>query len=66
MKNKENENKQVEAVTIPCGSFCSGNCADGCIYWNPYDRDSYGRQWCNYYDTYYYPSDRNGCFAKKE
>lgn len=57
MKKKETEQK----VKLPCGKFCGHNCANGCIYWNPYDRDQHGRQWCNHYSTYYYPRDRQGC-----
>jgi hypothetical protein len=57
MKKKDTEQK----VKLPCGEFCGHNCADGCIYWNPYDRDQHGRQWCNHYSTYYYPRDRQGC-----
>lgn len=59
------EKNQVNEVKIPCGSFCSGNCV-GCIYWCPQDRDSNGRQWCNWYDTYYYPTERNGCLSRKD
>lgn len=55
-------NKTV--VCIPEGAF-SSNCADGCIYWNPYDRDSNGRQYCNYYHTHYNPSERGGCLSFK-
>lgn len=47
--------------------FCSGNCASPqeCIYWNPCDRDSNGRQYCSWYNTYYYPRERGGCLSKK-
>lgn len=62
---KEKKLTGEKEITIPCGTFCSKNCADGCIYWNPYDRKDDGRQWCEYYDTYFYPNDRNGCFNFK-
>ena len=61
---KKNEQK-IEEIKLPCGEFCS-NCADDCIYWNPYDRDSNGRQWCNWYNTYYYPRERQGCLSYKD
>ena len=62
-EKKLTEEKKV--VELPEGKLCSGNCADGCVYWEPYKKDSHGRQWCNWYDTYYYPSERNGCLSKK-
>ena len=31
------EIKKAELIELPCGQFCGHNCADGCIYWNPYD-----------------------------
>lgn len=58
---KENES----AIKLPCGQFCGYNCADGCIYWNPYDKDSNGRQYCSHYDTHYYPRERQGCLSFK-
>ena len=58
MKKAISENHEV---LIPEGSFCGGNCAD-CIYYEPRNKDSNGRGYCNYYSTYYYPSERNGCF----
>lgn len=58
-------NQKKQAVKLPDGQFCGGNCV-GCIYWNPYDRRDDGRQWCSYYSTYYYPDERNGCFARKD
>lgn len=61
MKNKNTET----TVKLPEGKFCSGNCS-GCIYWNPYDKDANGRQYCSYYDTYYYPRERNGCLSRKD
>lgn len=51
-------------IKIPEGKFCSGNCVD-CIYWNPRRTDSNGRQYCSWYDTYYYPDERRGCLSKK-
>lgn len=61
---KVQEEKQ-KIIVLPKGSFCSGNCADGCIYWVPQKRDSNGRQYCSWYDTHYYPYERNGCLSKK-
>lgn len=54
----------VEAVKLPEGKMCSGNCV-GCIYWNAYKKDGNGRQYCNYYDKYWYPSERSGCLSRK-
>lgn len=51
-------------VKIPEGSFHSGNC-NGCIYFYPQGRDENGRSYCEYYDTYYYPHERNGCLSRK-
>ena len=56
---KRNENQ----VCIPEGFF-GGNCSD-CIYWDPYDRNSIGRAYCSWYNSYYYPSERNGCTSRK-
>ena len=61
MENKNTANK----IELPCGAFCSKNCADDCIYWNPHDRRDDGRTWCEYYSTYYYPNERNGCFSHR-
>lgn len=61
---KKNE-QRVEKIQLPCGEFCSGNCV-GCIYWNPHDQDSNGRQYCSWYDSYYYPRERNGCLSRKD
>ena len=47
-------------------AFCGHNCSDGCIYWNPYDRDSNGRQYCSHYDAYYYPRERQGCLSYED
>ena len=61
------ENKEMDLqVQLPCGEFCGNNCADGCVYWDPYDRRDDGRQWCNHYNTYYYPTERNGCFSFRD
>ena len=57
--------KKENVIELPCGKFCGNNCADGCIYWNPYDRDEFGRQYCSYYSTYYSPRDRQGCIIFK-
>ena len=57
--------KEVGSVKIPEGKFCGYNCADGCIYWNPYDKDSNGRQYCSHYGSYYYPRERQGCLSFK-
>ena len=54
------DKNNITSVKIPAGAFCGHNCSDGCIYWNPYDRDSNGRQYCSHYDTYYYPRERQG------
>ena len=55
--------KTSGGIRIPKGEFCGCNCADDCIYWVPTDRDSDGRQYCSYYSSYYYPKERQGCFA---
>ncbi|WP_147329377.1 MULTISPECIES: hypothetical protein [Megamonas] len=62
MKNKVNEIKTK--ICIPKGTF-GGNCL-GCRYWEEYNRDSSCRAFCSYYDNWYYPSERRGCFARKE
>ena len=59
MKNKANEIKTK--ICIPKGFF-GGNCSD-CIHWEEYNRDSDGRAYCSYYDNWYYPLERRGCFA---
>lgn len=51
---------------IPEGEFCGHNCADGCVYWRPSQKDSNGRQYCNYYDSYYYPRERQGCLSYED
>lgn len=61
----EEKIRKIHSVYIPEGSFCGGNCSD-CIYYEPRNRDSTGRGYCNYYNTHYYPSERNGCFNYKE
>ena len=45
------DKNNITSVKIPAGAFCGHNCSDGCIYWNPYDRDSNGRQYCSHYDA---------------
>lgn len=62
---KEETKDMENCFVLPEGKFCSGNCSDGCIYWNPYDRDSNGRQYCSWYNSYFYPRERNGCLSKK-
>ena len=58
--------EKVCETTIPTGKFCGHNCADNCIYWNPYDKDSNGRQYCSHYGHYYYPRERQGCLSLKK
>lgn len=41
------DKNNITSVKIPAGAFCGHNCSDGCIYWNPYDRDSNGRQYAS-------------------
>lgn len=53
-----------KGIKLPEGKF-SANCADGCIYWNPNDRDSNGRQYCSWYSSYYYVRERGGCLSFK-
>lgn len=50
-------------LQLPIGKLCGHNCSEGCIYWNPYDKDSNGRQYCAHYDSYYYPRERQGCLS---
>ena len=59
------ENKKTINISIPEGCFCGGNCSD-CAYSEARNRDSDGRGYCNYYNTHYYPSERNGCFNYRE
>lgn len=59
------EKKSTE-VKIPCGKFCGHNCADGCIYWSPNQKDSNGKQYCSSFRSYYYPSERQGCLRFKD
>lgn len=68
MKKHINEKKIncSAEIVLPEGKFCGYNCTDGCIYWEPYKRDSNGRQYCNWYHTYYYPSERQGCLSFKK
>jgi len=57
MNEKMLENAVFE---IPEGHFCSENCSD-CIYYERYTTRDDGRCWCNHYNSWYYPSERNGC-----
>lgn len=56
--------KSVKLITIPEGCFCSGsrNCSD-CVYWERSNRDGNDRGYCNYYGSYYHPSERQGCLS---
>lgn len=65
MEEIKKSEQKIEEIKLPCGEFSSGNCA-GCIYWNPHDQDSNGRQYCSWYDSYYYPRERNGCLSRKD
>lgn len=49
-------------IEIPQGIFCGGNCSD-CVYWERNNHDSNDRGYCSHYDTYYYPSERQGCLS---
>ena len=62
---KKNEQK-FEEIKLPCGEFCGHNCADGCIYWNPHDRNANGEQWCSWYSRYFTPRERQGCLSFKD
>lgn len=62
---KMKEKVKKAACKLPKGVLCGHNCADGCIYWNPYDKDSNGRQYCSHYRSYYYPKERQGCLSYK-
>lgn len=59
--------KEKCKVKIPEVCFCSDNCTSkgGCIYWEPYKKDSYGKTYCNYFGNYFYPSKRQGCIHFK-
>lgn len=59
------EKKKTNIISIPKGCFSGGNCVD-CAYYESHNRDSNGRGYCNYYNTHYYPSERNGCFNYRE
>lgn len=59
------ESKENNRVILPKEQLCGNNCADGCIYWSPHDRDSNGRQYCSWYESYYYPKERQGCLSFK-
>ena len=54
---------KTECIKLPEGKFCGHNCSDGCRYWEPGRKDSNGRQYCRHYDSYYYPSERQGCLS---
>lgn len=60
---KAAETRKAAAIKLPCKKMCGHNCADGCIYWQPYDRDHNGRQYCSHYGSYYYPRERQGCLS---
>lgn len=64
MKEMNNE-KKINVVEIPEGTFCGHNCADGCIYWHPNKKNGAGRQYCSYYKVHYYPRERQGCLSFK-
>ena len=66
MHMESNNTSKVTVCELPDGKLCGHNCADGCIYWSPYDRDSNGRQYCSWYSTYYYPRERQGCLSYKD
>lgn len=55
------KNLKTTEVTLPLGVFSGHNCADGCIYWNPRDKDSKGRQYCSLWRQYVDPKERHGC-----
>ncbi len=55
----------MENIQIPEGKFCGHNCADGCVYWHPENKNSVGRDYCSYYDNYNYPHERQGCLSYK-
>jgi hypothetical protein len=59
-----NQGARESGIEVPRGKFCS-NCASGCIYWDPRNKDGNGRQYCSHYDSYYYPRERNGCLSFK-
>ena len=63
MNEKTTQTKRQ--ITIPEGMFCGHRCDDGCAYWRPNKRDFNGRQYCSWYDTYYYPRERGGCLSYK-
>lgn len=58
--------EKKQKVMLPCGNLCGYNCSNGCINWDPYKKDSNGRQYCNHYGHYYYPSERQGCLSFKK
>lgn len=66
MKKIKNEDRKEVRISIPLMPLCGHNCSDGCIYWNPYDKDSNGRQYFSHYGSYYYPGERQGCLSYQE
>lgn len=64
MKKEKNEELKCFELKLPEGFFSSGNCI-GCKWFDPYDTDSNGRGMCHYYDTHYYPRERNGCLSRE-
>lgn len=63
-----NKKTKKQLVEIPKGVFCGGNCAGPkrCVYWSPNKKDSNGRQYCNHYEKYFFPHERNGCLSKED
>jgi hypothetical protein len=54
--------KNHAEIKLPEGEF-GGNCSDCCHYFSR-KRDSpdgSDRAYCDHYDAYYYPDERNGC-----
>lgn len=58
---------EKKSIQLPYGKMCGYRCDDkgGCAYWNPGKKDNNGRQYCRWYDRYYYPSERQGCLSYK-
>lgn len=65
MKEEVRKNVKDTDIKIPEGVFCGGNCSD-CVYYELHNRRSDGRCWCNKMNSWYYPSERNGCFYYRE
>lgn len=59
--------KKEQKITLPCGKMCGYRCDEkgGCAYWVPDKKDSNGRQYCRWYECYYYPREREGCLSYK-